>query len=252
VIEGTPHARTIRCLDCGAVFAQAIRPCQHCGGTVELSVGLTGVESKGQVGQLGTVNDARTPDGDQRIRYSSPVGSRSESSVRGDRMRVEVAPPVDVGRRGESRVIACIQAMLAREGRRVILRPAVDAQGEDAVLQIDGEPGLAVQIVTPAPGNPAFWGKVARGKAAAIGEIAEAIDWIHSAIRDKAARYPKEDRQRMLLALDLVHLGVLCDARFGAEYLRHHGDPAALFGFASVWLVGPTEDRLLRLGNSRW
>ncbi|SEB22453.1 hypothetical protein SAMN05444680_11649 [Variovorax sp. YR216] len=115
-------------------------------------------------------------------------------------MRVDVAPPVDVGRRGESRVIACIQAVLAREGRWVVLQSSIDARGEDAVLQVDGEPCLAVQIVTPALGNPAFWGTVARSRGAASGEIAEAIDWIHRAISDKAARYPKEDRRRMMLA----------------------------------------------------
>jgi hypothetical protein len=166
---------------------------------------------------------------------------------------LEVRPPVDTGRRGEPRVLACIAERLAIEGKQSTWLPAADSIGEDGVLRIAGHLGdFPVQIVTPTPGDKVFWSAVAKGNGLASGALTEAADWIHSAIGKKADRYAKEVRRRMLLALDLVHMGVLCDVAFGKQYLMRHGDPSALFDFGAVWLVGPTADRILRLGTSRW
>jgi hypothetical protein len=43
---------TVRCKDCRASFEKAIGPCPHCGGEVELSVALTGVEAKALAGTV--------------------------------------------------------------------------------------------------------------------------------------------------------------------------------------------------------
>ena len=56
----------------------------------------------------------------------------------------------------------------------------------------------------------------------------------------------------MLLAVDVVHMGVLSGSTLSKRYLTIHGDPADSFGFGAVWLVGPTENHVVSLGSSRW
>lgn len=56
----------------------------------------------------------------------------------------------------------------------------------------------------------------------------------------------------MLLAVNVVHMGVLADADLGTQYLATYDDPSARFGFGAVWLVGPTENNILILGSSHW
>ena len=215
-----------------------------------MSVTLAGVEAKGTVGQLGTVADSPTPLGGQQIRYSAPTGSRSDASLVGDLLNVQVRPPIDVGRPGEPRVLACILAHLAKAGKSPTALPATDQVGEDGVLQIAGV-RVTVQIVTATP-NAAFWGCVARGSGAVQAELTEAAEWIHSAISQKAKLYPKENKSSMLLAVDVVHMGVLSGYPLCKRYLTIHGDPSVRFDFGAVWLVGPTENHVFSIGNTRW
>lgn len=241
---------TIRCLSCGAKFFEAIGPCAKCGGTIELSISLTGVEVKVAAGNVGTVADSRTPFGGQQIRYSAPTGSQSEASLVGDLLTVQVKPPIDVGRPGEPRVLACIVAHIAKSGETPTNLPATDQIGEDGVLQIAGT-RVTVQMVTATP-NVSFWGCVARGGGSVQAGLTEAVEWIHSAVSEKAKLYPKEDKSSMLLAIDVVHIGVLSGSTLSKKYLTIHGDPADCFGFGAVWLVGPTENHVVSLGSSRW
>ena len=241
---------TIRCLSCGATFLEAVGPCAQCGGSIELSVPLTGVEAKGVAGQVGTVTDSPIPLGGQQIRYTAPTGSQSYASLVGDLLNVQVKPPIDVGRPGEPRVLACIVAHLTNAGKRPTALPATDQVGEDGVLQIAGA-RVTVQIVTATP-NAAFWGSVARGSGAVQAELTEAVEWVHSAISEKAKLYPRENKSYMLLAVDVVHMGVLSGSALGERYLAIHGDPSVRFEFGAVWLVGPTENHVLSLGDSRW
>lgn len=241
---------TIRCLSCGATFLVAVGPCAQCGGAIELSIPLTGVEAKLVAGNVGTVLDSSTPLGGQEIRYTAPTGSQSNASLVGDRLNVQVKPPIDVGRPGEPRVMACILAHLAKAGKEPTVLPAKDQTGEDGVLQIAGA-RVTVQIVTATP-NAAFWGDVARGNGAVQTELTDAVEWIHSAISKKANLYPRENKSLTLLAVDLVHMGVLSDPVLCERYLVNHGDPSARFDFGAVWLVGPTENHVFSLGSSRW
>jgi hypothetical protein len=217
---------------------------------MELSVPLTGVEAKFTTGQVGTVADSPTPLGGQQIRYTAPTGSQSDATLVGDLLNVQVKPPIDVGRPGEPRVLACIVAHLAKAGKTAIALPATDQVGEDGVLQIAGT-RVTIQIVTATP-NAAFWGCVARGGGAVQTELTEAIAWIHSAISEKAKLYPKENKASMLLAIDVVHMGVLSGSTLGERYLTIHGDPSVRLHFGAVWLVGPTENHVHSLGKSRW
>ena len=240
----------VRCLKCGATFLEPVGPCARCGGTIEMSIPLTGVEAKGEVGQLGTVADSPISHGGREIRYTAPTGSSSETSLVGNLLTTQVKPPIDVGRRGEPRVFACILAYLAKAGKEAIALPATDERGEDGALQIAGD-RVSVQIVTAIP-SESFWGNVARGSGEAQAELPEPADWIEAAISKKARLYPLDNRLSMLLAVDVVHMGLLADSAFGKLYERLHGDPAVGLGFGAVWLVGPTENHVLTLGSSRW
>ena len=240
----------IQCLKCGATFLEPVGPCARCGGTIEVSVHLTGVEPKGAVGKVGTVADSPTSLGGRDIRYTAPTGSSSEASLVGSMLTVQVKPPIDVGRPGEPRVLGCIVACLAKAGKKAIALPATDQRGEDGALQIEGD-RVIVQIVTATP-DRSFWSKVAKGSGEAQTELAEAANWIHAAVSGKAKLYPMEDKLSMLLAIDVVHMGVLAGSALGEQYERLYGDPSVSLGFGGVWLVGPTENHVFELGNSRW
>ena len=241
---------SIRCLSCGATFVDPIGPCVHCGGTVEVSTALTGVESKGLVGQVGTVADSPTPAGGQQISYTAPSGARSNATSDHSRIAVRIERPVDVGTRGESRVLACVVAHLATGGDVPISLPASDEDGEDRILRILGE-RVTLQIVTATP-DLHFWRRVAGGASEVDVPISEAAGWVNDAIREKACLYTNTFRASMLLAVDVGHMGVLAAPSLHEQYLHSFGDPSALFGFGGVWLVGPTENHCLRLGRSRW
>ena len=165
-------------------------------------------------------------------------------------MVAHVKAPVDIGRPGEPRVLACIVAYLASSGKVATSLPATDRLGEDGVLQILGD-RVVVQIVTINP-RPAFWGSVARGSGEVMATLSAAVDWVHAAIDDKAKLYARADKVSMLLAVDVVHIGVLAGPDFAARYQDRYGDPSVSSGFGAVWLVGPTERSVLCIGSSRW
>ena len=241
---------TIRCKRCAASFEEAIGPCPHCGGQVELTVLLTGVEATAELGRLGAVVDEPVHWGGERIRYVAPSGARSESALTEDGVNLQVEPPVDIGTRGESRVFDRIVSLLSASGPAPDVLPASDHHGEDRVVRYAGET-ITVQIVSAGLG-PAFWRDVAKGSGQTQGKLDVAAAWVHHAIADKARMYTAPQKRAMLLAVDISHLGVLSSPTFVATYLHTHGDPAAGSGFGGVWLVGPTDSRCARMGTSRW
>jgi len=141
-------------------------------------------------------------------------------------------------------------AHLAMVGKQTTPLPATDQVGEDGVLQISGD-RVTVQVVTATP-SALFWGRVAKGSGEIQANLTETVDWIHTAIVEKAKLYPKENKSYMLLAVDVGHMGVLAGSALGTQYLNTHGDPSVRFDFGAVWLVGATENHVLSLGNSRW
>lgn len=90
------------------------------------------------------------------------------------RVTIQVTPPIDIGRRGEPRVLACIKAYLDQNGTKSTIFPAPDQAGEDGVLKIDND-RVTVQIVTAGPSS-SFWGRVAKGRGEVEAELAEATD----------------------------------------------------------------------------
>lgn len=77
---------TIRCKSCGASFEKAIGPCPHCGGEVELSVQLTGVEAKTSLGSM---------TGDSRVSLTGHFLTGAAFQAR-ESLRIEMRPASDV------------------------------------------------------------------------------------------------------------------------------------------------------------
>jgi hypothetical protein len=240
---------TIRCIACGAFLQEPIGPCPLCGGQIEVSVGITGVSATARVGSVEAA--AREPlDGGERIRYSAASGARSKSDLIETRVRAHVQPPVDVGKRGEERVFARVLDVLATTGSAPLIdHSASDSTGEDRVVWYCQE-RITIQIVAATP-RGSFWKDVATGGGEVEADLDTAATWVHEAIVDKARRYSSAQKHAMLLAIDLRHLGILAVPAFVSAYFRVHGAPDE-FGFGGVWLIGPTDDRCVRLGNSRW
>ena len=241
---------TIRCTACGAFLQEPIGPCPLCGGPIEVSVGITGESITAQVGSVGASARESLDGGGERIRYSAPSGAWSDSALVETRVRAHVQPPVDVGTRGEERVFARVLDVLAATGSvPVIDDSAADGAGEDRVVLYRQE-RITIQIVAATP-RGSFWKVVAKGGDEVEADLDAAATWVHEAIGDKARRYSTAQKHTMLLAIDLRHLGVLAVPEFVSAYLRVHGAPDE-FGFGGVWLIGPTDDRCIRLGDSRW
>jgi integrase len=164
-------------------------------------------------------------------------------------LAIQVTPPIDVGTRGEPRVLACVVAHLAMAGKASTRLPANDQVGEDGVLEISGD-RVTLQIVTATP-DALFWSRVATGGGEVEADLAEAASWIHTAISKKARLYTGI-KSSMLLAVDVAHMGVLAGSALGTHYLQTYGDPTTHFEFGGIWIVGPTENHVLRLGKSLW
>lgn len=242
--------RTIRCTACGAALQEPIGPCPYCGGVIELVVKLTGQIVNVEVGNLSAAAREPGEDGGERIRYSSPAGTRSDSTLVGARVRSVVGSPVDVGRRGESDVFARLLDVLGTADTIPEIEPgASDSDGEDRVIR-HGSERITIQIVNGGPGRE-FWKNVAAGDSEIDADVREATTWVHDAATAKAARYPMQQKYSMLLAIDLRHFGPLVMPEFVSAYIEQYGSPDNL-GFGAVWLVGPTKDLCLRVGKSRW
>jgi hypothetical protein len=82
-------------------------------------------------------------------------------------------------------------------------------------------------------------------------KLLTAAGWIDRAIIQKAAKYDRATKRSMLLAIDVAHFGVLATSHCIETFLKAHGDPSR-YGFAAIWLVGPTVDLSAPLGDSRW
>jgi len=173
-----------------------------------------------------------------------PLGGRSLSKTNstGDAC-VDLSGPLDVGRQNEPRVLKTLIQKLREGGAQVSrLEGAVDADGEDGRLKIDGR-DTVVQVVSMPPNGPLWRDLVDRGKSSWSGSRDEVVQFIRKALdlkRPKAAG--------SILVLDASHMGAPIGPRLVSAYLEQHGPPEAEFPFEAVWIVGPTVGSTIRLG----
>jgi len=182
-----------------------------------------------------TVHTVQAPDARSQARRSSS-GTVS----------VAVEGPPGVGKPGEHRVAEVLRARLQSDGVPSSVRSGVDADGEDRLIDTP-QTSYVLQVVT-VPRHSALWREASVGSGTTSVTTPAAAGWIEDSIQHKVAKTTPADRGRMILALDAIHAGVLTEDAVVRSYLEQYGSPTERLNFASVWLVGPTADRCIRLG----
>ena len=159
---------------------------------------------------------------------------------------LNVVGSAGIGRPGESRVALTLKERLVRDGHQVEIVAGDDSRGVDRRCGIDGET-LSLQV-TIAPQASSFWRDASRSSATTQVSPPHAAAWLREAILTKADAARVQDSP-VVLAVDARHAGVVAMPDLVQEYLGSFGSPVREFGFASVWIVGPTADYCARLGD---
>ena len=159
---------------------------------------------------------------------------------------LDVAGAAGIGRPGEARVALTLKERLVRNGHRVEILGGDDSGGVDRILIVDGE--TLVLQVTIAPQAGSFWRDASQSSANTHVSQPHAASWLREAVDSKAAAPSLQDAP-VLLAVDARHAGVVALPDLVHEYLTRYRSPDREFGFASVWVVGPTADYCTRLGS---
>jgi len=184
--------------------------------------------------------------GDVRIRVNSP-GASSDARVTptGDiSLHVE---GVEAGRKSEPWAIKTLRQALKERGIAVSTGTAADDRGEDAVFRV-GKVEYVVQVATT-PSVQEFWRAASISSVRTEVELQRGVQWLRQTVEGKAATIPSTQRSETILAVDARHAGVLSDALVAASYCSRFEGPAKEYGFASVWIVGPTPKYCVRLGE---
>lgn len=190
--------------------------------------------------------DAQT--GGHVFKVADP-GVQSEARTASDGfITLDVVGATGIGRPGESRVALTLMERLTRSGHIVEILDGEDSRGVDRSLIVDGE--RFVFQVTIAPQAREFWQQASHSSATTRVPPTQAADWLREAIIAKGGAPATQDAP-VLLAVDARHAGAMAMPPLVKEYLGRYGDPAREYGFASVWVIGPTADYCTRLGIDR-
>lgn len=204
-----------------------------------VTVGLTGVQARGEIGNIGTVGEARdAANGLYGIQVQTPKGARSDVTLSKDSISISIQGPTETGRKGEYRVLDILQQIFHGGGLRAIFEQGKDDYGEDQILRLDDEV-FTLQIVT-VPRNHNLWHAANTGLATTSGTAVDGASWIRDAILAKVNKTPLAERGKTILVLDAGLAGVLSAPEVLETYFERHSDPRHEFGLAAVLLVGPT------------
>ena len=188
--------------------------------------------------------DAAT--GDLRIAVNSPGGESETRLTDADELSLLVEG-AEAGEDSEAWAVQTLCARLKQLGLVVALLPGENDRGEDGFLQV-GDIKYVLQVTTATPADR-FWGAANTSSAKAQATIERALEWLRRAIEKKGQRISSVDRARTVLAIDVRHAGLLAQESVAKLYTSRFGDPARKYGFASVWVVGPTVKYCARFGE---
>lgn len=193
---------------------------------------------------IGTIveGDPNNPIG-RRVDTHPASGGTADSSVAADgTFQASLAGPLDLGRKGERRVMKVLFNKLGERGADVhVENDARDDFGEDGILVVDGC-RTPVQIVT-VPNNATIWKDLNVNKTATLsGDLETAVSILRDAVVAKSVK-----GKGTILALDVAHVGAIVNSALADAYLAAFGDPVAEFSFGAVWLVGPTPRSTIEL-----
>jgi len=241
----------ITCTHCSTVKAESNSTCSLCGSLDQsVAIELIGQELRASNGNVGLVREERNASGEQfSIRTQTPEGARSEELLANNIVSANIIGPTQTGRKGEPRAISILMNRLQQEGYQPIFEIGRDHCGEDGVFTIQNE-RLTLQIVT-VPSDPKLWRNANYDSATISMSVEEAGKYIQEAICKKFKRTSRGELTKTLLVLDAGLIGILSAHEVVSAYLTLYGDPYLEFGFASIWLVGPTASTTTQLGTGR-
>ena len=147
----------ISCARCGTVKTKSGSACSSCGSLDQTAtVELVGVESRCDVGHVGTVVEERDASGEQfRLRTQTPEGARSHELLADGVVSLTINGPTQTGRKGEARALDTLLNALRQEGQHPVLEAGRDERGEDGILLLQDE-RLTLQVVS-VPSCPKLW-----------------------------------------------------------------------------------------------
>jgi len=240
---------TKHCAMCGAELPHGVTPCPRCGCAAGTVVTPGPGEVRAQTYAPTKIQAGSDPaTGDSMIMVDDPSGVRSEARrTAAGTVSLVVEGAANVGRGGEARLAETLRSKLQELGLKVSITSGADHRGEDALMHL-GADTLVLQMATT-PSAPAFWREARRGSAVKQVEAQRAVQWLRTTIDDKALAIPPTQRTNTVLAVDARHAGVLATSPVLDEYMRQFGGPAEEYGFASVWVVGPTTPYCARIGK---
>lgn len=201
--------------------------------------------ARATVQPVGAVVESPVDHADGRqVDYRPATGGQSVSKMSVvEGFTATLSGPLVFGRDGEPRAIEVLAHALRLEGRTVDVKsrdPKRDAHGEDGHVVIDGCE-TRVQVVTM-PANSSLWRQFRDGHTLAhAGDLREAVMLIRAAIERKW------HAQGDVLVLDAAHFAALAWRKLVDAYIGEYGDPTGEFGFADVWIIGPTIRSSIRL-----
>lgn len=183
------------------------------------------------------------------VNVADPSGVRSIAIITDDlSSSLTVAGASGIGRPSEARAVHTLEDRLARDGYDAKAAPGDDANGIDRWLVVDGE-RLVLQI-TVAPQDSDFWRNATHSSTSIQLSTAQVASWLRDAVVSKSKEPTRHDCP-VVLAIDVRHAALVAVSERLAGYLAKYDYPAREFGFASVWVVGPTADYCVRLGEGR-
>jgi hypothetical protein len=189
--------------------------------------------------------DAQT--GAAVVKVNDPTIYSEARLTPGGRVTLLVRGVGNIGRRGERPVADTLREAFKSHGLDVSFSAGIDSRGEDVLLRASAST-FVVQMVTT-PSVPQFWREASAGSATTDVDLPRAARWLHATVEQKAAAIPPTQRATTVLVIDARHASVLAAKAVVDRYLDEHGDPADEYGFASVWIVGPTLRQSTKLGT---
>jgi hypothetical protein len=233
------------CSSCGRAPYVPLEACPHCG-RKDAIAHVKGLEVRTELGEVGAVAKRVDRDlGTAEVTVHSPsgwsvVGRLNANGVA--ELRLVGQPPV--GKRNQLHTAKTLSAALSSSlGITVSYEEGADDRGEDVILVFPGGKRQTVQITT-ALADQSTWSAVARASTTASGHVfpssvAGLAAELYRAIQSKAHVGPRE-KSTLWLALDARFVPIAAWQEVINAYLSRHPSPCREFGFADVWVVGPT------------
>lgn len=124
----------------------------------------------------------------------------------------------------------------------------VDATAEGTASSIGNT--LQIQVVR-ALTDPKFWESIGYSGSATLNfSLSDCADVLKRAVELKAEKIPPEIRTNIVLALDANDIPGLALDPVVEQFALRHSQWAHAQGFRSIWLVGPRQEMVSRLGLS--